>query len=180
MVILILGIARIPWRNRPYTLAELVIWILLHHLSASGEQLKDEIKIFGRSQSYVSLVFNDVLVYRSSQFREFLFWDKERLSLQKISNYTKAIEKVVGGSSIWGWIDGTMRPFCRPGENQAYYYSGHKKAHSFQFQSIMTPDGIMSSLHGPYMGLSGDWMIWNNSGLEGILRNLFGARLEQP
>ena len=62
--------------------------------------MKDEIKIFGHTQSYISLVFNDILVYPSSQFREFLFWDKEQLSLHKISNYTNAIEEVVGGSSI--------------------------------------------------------------------------------
>ena len=73
-----------------------------------------------------------------------------------------------------------MRPFCRPGENQAQYYSGHKKAHGFQFQSIMTPDGIMSSLHGPYTGPSGDWMIWNSSGLDEILHQLFGRDRETP
>ncbi|RPA94536.1 hypothetical protein L873DRAFT_1936944 [Choiromyces venosus 120613-1] len=52
-----------------------------------------------------------------------------------------------------------MYLFCRLGENQSVYYSGYKKAHGFQFQSIMTPDGIMSSLHGPYTRPSSDWMI---------------------
>jgi len=73
-----------------------------------------------------------------------------------------------------------MRPFGWLGENQAQYYSGYKKAHGFQFQSIMAPDGIMSSLHGPSTGPSGDWMIWNSSGLDKILHQLFGREQEMP
>ncbi|KAG0123471.1 hypothetical protein HOY82DRAFT_465201, partial [Tuber indicum] len=116
--------------------------------------------IFGCSRSYISLVFNDILMYLCRRFGKLLFWDSQRLTLSKISEYADAVEKVVGGRGVWGWIVGMMRPFCRPGDNHTAYYSGHKKSHGFQFQSIMTPDGIMSSLHGPYTGPCGDWMIW--------------------
>ncbi|KAG0127948.1 hypothetical protein HOY82DRAFT_489920, partial [Tuber indicum] len=56
-------------------------------------------------------------------------------------------------------IDGKIRLFYRPGENQATYYGDDKKVHSFQFQSIMTPNRIMSSLHSPYTGPSRDLII---------------------
>ncbi|RPA99009.1 hypothetical protein L873DRAFT_1910797 [Choiromyces venosus 120613-1] len=56
--------------------------------------------------------------------------------------------------------------FCHPGENQSVYYSSHKKAHGFQFQSIMTPDGIMSSLHRLFY-LYGDQAYWPAFGILG-------------
>ena len=34
----------------------------------------------------------------------------------------------------------------------------------------MTPDGLMSSLHGPYKGPTADWNMWNDSGLEEQLK----------
>ena len=112
-------------------------------------------------------------MYLCQRVSSLLFWDSRSLTLDKISKYADAVEQVVGGRGVWGWIDGTMRPFCHPGENQAAYYSGHKKSDGFQFQSIMTPDGIMSSLDGPYTGPCGNWKMWNDSRIETILRTLF-------
>lgn len=63
------------------------------------------------------------------------------MTLPTIQKYARAVQDEVGTEGVWGFIDGTMRPFCRPGENQEEYYSGHKKNHGFQFQCIMTPDG---------------------------------------
>jgi hypothetical protein len=37
------------------------------------------------------------------------------------------------------------------------YYSGYKKAHGYKFQTVITPDGIMSSLAGPTVASHGDW-----------------------
>ncbi|RPA99162.1 hypothetical protein L873DRAFT_1828123 [Choiromyces venosus 120613-1] len=98
--------------------SKLALCILLHQLSASGMRLKDEIKIFGHSRSYLSL----------------------QLTLNKILEYATEVEKSV-------------------------YYSGHKKAHGFQFQSIMTPDGIMSSLYRIYTGPSAYWQAFGILGL---------------
>ena len=66
-----------------------------------------------------------------------------------------------------------MRPFCRPGEDQASFYSGYKKTHAFKFQSIVTPDGLLSSLAGPFPGPVGDWVVWRSSGIVEILQDLF-------
>ena len=37
----------------------------------------------------------------------------------------------------WGFIDGTVRPICRPGENQRVVYHGHKSVHALKYQSII-------------------------------------------
>ncbi|KAF8242091.1 hypothetical protein K440DRAFT_526555, partial [Wilcoxina mikolae CBS 423.85] len=148
--------------------------LVLHRLSAAGSRFKDEINIFGYSRTYLSLVFNDTLLHLGQCFKKLLYWDEGRLTAVKIQEYAQAVEAVAGARGVWGFIDGTMRPFCRPGDNQQDYYSGHKKHHGFQFQCIMTPDGLMSSLHGPYMGPTGDRVMWNDSNLESKLRELLG------
>ena len=66
-----------------------------------------------------------------------------------------------------------MRAFCRPGQEQRAFYSGYKKSHGYKFQSIVTPDGLLSSLVGPFPGPVGDWIIWRSSGISEILRELF-------
>ncbi|KAG5884379.1 hypothetical protein JTB14_026211 [Gonioctena quinquepunctata] len=48
--------------------------------------------------------------------------NRYRLYAQSISNMGGAIQ------NCWGFIDGTVRPICRPSINQEEYYSGHKRA----------------------------------------------------
>ncbi|KAF8249010.1 hypothetical protein K440DRAFT_531219, partial [Wilcoxina mikolae CBS 423.85] len=145
-------------RNRPSP--EFTLCLLLYCLSAVGFQFNDEIKIFGYSQSYLSLVFNDTLLHLGQHYKKLLYWNEGRLTTVKIQEYVQAVEVVASTRSVWGFIDGTMRCFCRPGDNQQDYYSGHRKHHGFQFQCIMTPDGFMSSLYGPYMGPTGNWVMF--------------------
>ena len=35
-----------------------------------------------------------------------------------------------------GFIDGTVRPICRPRKDQHILYNGHKKVHAIKFQSV--------------------------------------------
>lgn len=53
---------------------------------------------------------------------------------------------------IFGFIDGTARPICRPTTDQHLQYSGYKKVHVHKYQSIVTPDGIIARLDGPFNG----------------------------
>ncbi|PGH01563.1 hypothetical protein AJ80_08998, partial [Polytolypa hystricis UAMH7299] len=52
-------------------------------------------------------------------------------------------------------------------------YSGHKHYHSFKFQGIMTPDGLLSSIYSPVVGSCGDWMLFQLSLLENDIKKLF-------
>lgn len=135
-------------------------------------RLKDCIKLFGCSRTRISVIFNDIVAYLISRYGETLWWDKRRLCYTTLRGYERAIHQVTGLKGVWGFVDGTLRPFCRLGENQQTYYSGYKKTHSFKFQSIVTPDGLLSSLVGPFPGPVGDWTIWQASGIEEILRTI--------
>ena len=49
--------------------------------------------------------------------------------------------------NCWGFIDGTVRPVCRPGVNQRVIYNGHKQVHSIKFQSVALPNGPVGHLY---------------------------------
>ena len=51
--------------------------------------------------------------------------------------------------NCWGFVDGTVRPICRPGEHQRVVYNGHKRVHAIKFQSVVAPNGLVENLYGP-------------------------------
>lgn len=66
-------------------------------------------------------------------------------------------------NNCWGFIDGTVRPICRPSQNQREYYSGYKKVHCVKYQSLLCPDGIVINLKGAYPGRQHDAGIFRES-----------------
>ena len=66
-------------------------------------------------------------------------------------------------SNCWGFIDGTVRPICRPGKRQRLVYNGHKKDYAIKFQSIVAPNSLIANLSGPVEGKRHDSAI--NSGV---------------
>ena len=52
-------------------------------------------------------------------------------------------------NNCFGFIDGTVRPIARPGENQRVVYNGHKRAHALKFQSLALPNGMIGNMFGP-------------------------------
>lgn len=59
------------------------------------------------------------------------------LSPQMLERYTAAIS--VKGSPLehcWSFIDGTVRPICRPENNQCVLYNRQKRVHAIEFQFI--------------------------------------------
>jgi hypothetical protein len=78
----------------------------------------------------------------------------------------------MGSYAIWGFIDGTFRSICRPKRHQEALYSGYKKQHGFKYQGIVTPDGMILSLLGPYSGRWNDISIYRISGTKSRIKHL--------
>ena len=125
---------------------------------------------FGHSRSWLSVIFNDTIIHIYRRFKKKLEWDEERLTFAKLSEYAMAIYALGGGHCFWGFIDGTLNATCRPVLDQRQFYSGHKRKHGYKYQSIIIPDGLVSSLMGPFIGCRGDWKMVELSGLEAKLR----------
>ena len=49
----------------------------------------------------------------------------------------------------FGFIDGTVRPICRPKQNQRIVYNGHKRVHGLKCQSVVLPSGMIANMYGP-------------------------------
>lgn len=71
---------------------------------------------------------------------------------------------VAGESSAMSWavVDGIFRGFCHPMgyEQRRSASSGHKEDHGQKWQTIVTPDSLLSLLIWPFMGPVDDRAIW--------------------
>lgn len=121
-------------------------------------------------------MFNDIIIHLYRQYQQILKWDDRRLTFEKCSKFSLAIHRLDGGHYFWGFINGTLNATCRPVLDQHQFYSGHKRKHSYKYQAIVTPDGMMSSLMGPFIGRRGDWKMVELSGLEAKLRAMNAGR----
>ena len=72
--------------------------------------------------------------------------------------------------NCWGFVDGTVRPVCRPGRGQRQVYNGHKKIHALKFQSVVAPNGLIANLYGPVEGRRHDSAMLARSGLLPLLQ----------
>ena len=69
---------------------------------------------------------------------------------QRLQEYANAIHAAGAAlDNCWGFVDGTVRPICRPGEHQRVVYNGHKRVHAIKFQSVVAPNGLVANLYGP-------------------------------
>ncbi|CAG2231528.1 unnamed protein product [Mytilus edulis] len=117
-------------------------------------RLEDLEYIFGRSKTELSLIINEVLDYIHDNHCHLLSdFNMSWLSQESLERFADAVFDRDGPlDSCWGFIDGTVRPICRPQENQRLVFNGHKRSHALKFQSIVTPNGIISNLFGPLEG----------------------------
>ncbi|XP_067676193.1 uncharacterized protein [Haliotis asinina] len=141
--------------------------ILLRRLSYPN-RLEDLKHFFGRSTSELSHIFNTVLNYIYDMHNHLLDnLDKPWLSHDHLEDMSRSIH--YQGSPLtncWGFIDGTVRPICRPQQNQKLVFNGHKRVHGLKYQSIVTPNGMIAHLYGPIEGRRHDAGMLRESDVE--------------
>lgn len=111
----------------------------------------DMVPRFGRPVPEICMITNTVVDYifdihnhRISQ------WNLDILSPPLLQQYADAIHaKGAPLDNCFGFIDGTVRPICRPGQHQRAVYNGHKRVHSLKFQSLALPNGLIGNMYGP-------------------------------
>lgn len=111
----------------------------------------DLIPLFGRSVPELSMISNHVtnFIYELHGHRVSQ-WNHELLQPDNLQLYANAIaQKGAALPNCFGFVDGTVRPICRPGKNQRFVYNGHKRVHSLKFQSVALPNGMIANLFGP-------------------------------
>ena len=139
--------------------------ILLRRL-AYPCRYSDIIPRFGLPVPVLSMVCNDVLdfIYDAHSHR-ITQWNPTFLSPADLQIYSDAVAaKGAALQNCFGFIDGTVRPICRPGEQQRILYNGHKMLHGLKFQAVALPNGLIDHFYGPVF----EWFT-----LKGLLSPLF-------
>ena len=111
-------------------------------------RFSDMIPIFGRPVPELCMISNTVMdwVYDNHRHR-IMDWN---LSPIQLETYAQAIfNKVAPLRNCFGFVDGTVRPVSRPGENQRLVYNGHKRFHGLKFQSVVVPNCLIAHLYEP-------------------------------
>lgn len=111
----------------------------------------DMIPIFGRSVPEISMISNEVIdwIYNTHHHR-ITQWNHPILDPASLQTYADAIQnRGAALDNCFGFIDGTVRPICRPVMNQRTVYNGHKRVHALKFQSVALPNGLIGHLYGP-------------------------------
>ena len=111
----------------------------------------DLIARFGRPVPEICMMTNKVLnfIFENHGHR-IAQWNNTILNPECLEQYAEAIyAKGAALNNCFGFVDGTVRPICRPNENQRQVYNGHKRVHALKFQSVAIPNGLVANLYGP-------------------------------
>ena len=111
----------------------------------------DLIPRFGRPVPELSMIYNIVLDYiYNTHGHRISQWNHTILDPVSLERYAEAVyDKGAALDNCIGFIDGTVRPICRPGELQRVVYNGHKRVHALKFQSFTLPNGMTANMYGP-------------------------------
>jgi hypothetical protein len=145
-------------------------------------------QVFGGSAGLLSETFYQVLRHVDSTFCDQCLSTPERYA-PFFPEWAEAVARAAAldpalypqnyrdGCGVIGFVDGTVRPICRPTTGQEYVYSGHKRLHGLKFQSVMTPCGIIMDLAGAYPGCRHDMTAFAWSGVDDALNAVNANRL---
>ena len=135
----------------------------------------DMVPLFGRSVPQLSMIFNQTIDLIDSSYNHRLSdLSQGWLSPCCLKAFADSVHrKGAALDNIWRFIDGTVRPCCRPKVNQRILYNGHKRLHALKYQSVTTPSGMIANLFGPVKGKRHDCVILAVSGLLQTLQRYF-------
>lgn len=113
----------------------------------------DLIYRFGKPPPVLSMIHNEVVYFIYNEHGHLVtsWWNQHSiLSARNLQKYADAIHaKGAALENCFGFVDGTVRPICRPKKWQRSVYNGHKRVHAIKFQSISLPNGLIGHLYGP-------------------------------
>lgn len=130
---------------------------------------------FGRSETYLSIVLNDVLEHLGRRYDPMLSWHP-MLTYNRIRLYARTVKRLAGHagrSTVWAFLDGTFRRTARPEKKQDFWYSAYKKSHGMAWMAVTCPDGLIGASFGPYEAAIADVKMLERSGIVKRLDRMF-------
>jgi len=129
-------------------------------------RLGSMVKVFGCSVSKMSRVVSAMRRLLYNAFVHALNHPGD-LTLRELQRFSAAIEAKsgIGGRFIFGFVDGTVRSIPKPSHLQSAVYNGKDRVHALKYQSVVTPDGMLHQLAGPWAGARHDMHMLRQSAL---------------
>ena len=120
----------------------------------------DLVHHFARPVPEISVITNHMMDLIYGRWHHLLTrYNHDLLSPPKLLQYAEAIEQAGAAlNNCWGFVDGTVRPVCRPNEDQRVIYNGHKRVRSIKFHRLV------GNLFGPVEGRRHDSFMLAASG----------------
>jgi hypothetical protein len=107
--------------------------------------------MFGKGSSWISRIIKALRELLFNKFHSRLR-NPSVLSVEDLQRFSCAVSKKSGVDVVFGFLDGTIRPVCKPGDAQNEVYNGKDCVHALKYQIVSTPDGIIRHLDGPWPG----------------------------
>jgi hypothetical protein len=131
-------------------------------------------RLVNRSISGASSIFNTTIRWLCQRWHHLLRLG-QRLTPERLDRFVAVMRRSphnVPFRGVFGYIDGTLRPYCRPVVEQQRVYNGWKRVHGLKFQAVATPDGLIQDLAGPFVGTRHDARMFRECTLDADLRAL--------
>jgi hypothetical protein len=160
-------------KNRDICHRDLAFMMLLYKLSFP-RRTRDFAKVFGGNGQRAMRICNTLTVFLYERFRKKMeSLDRERMTDVYILSLCERQRHKNGlAPHVWGFIDGTVRPCCRPVYFQEAIYNGKDRVHAIKFQTIVSVDGIICHCSGPWSGRRHDSYIYKHSALPTVFDDL--------
>ena len=85
------------------------------------------VTLFGRAPPQLSMIFNQTIDFIDTNWGHLLeYFNQGWLSRPCLRTFSDSI--YIRGEAldnVWGFLDGTVRPICRPKAQQRILYNGH-------------------------------------------------------
>jgi nuclease HARBI1 len=139
--------------------------ILLNRISCPS-RLEVMETTFGKSFSVISRIVNSTTDLVLNSLGHLLSISPTYVSEERVREWMEAVRsRGAPFKYCFGFLDGTVRPICRPSRFQKQAYNGHKRVHALKLQSLSAPDGLIVDLTGPWEGRRHDCGMLRESGL---------------
>jgi hypothetical protein len=150
--------------------------ISLYRLSQTSSIQPDMERFFGLEELKISAVlctFLDALHEVACQYLHNLNIFSNRWESLAASVLQKSNGAVHG---VWGFIDTKLRKTFQPSRFEGLAYGGHRVCRSIKFLSVMMPDGLIATIHGPMSSSRTDVFLLGQSNLIQQLRKVVPLR----
>ena len=106
----------------------------------------DMVARFGRPVPQLCMITYRMMDYLFDEYSHLLAdLNQPWLSRDRLRHFAATIhDKGAPLENCWGFIDGTVRPLCKPDENQRILYNGHKRVYVIKFQTVVAPHGLIA------------------------------------